>query len=171
MTHTHPFLLHHCHLLIYGRIMTSIILRGGRRGGSSSEFPSIFSSISAFPSSFCPISEFPKLKQQNVFFWQTLVCLLLDSIDTQLIHLSLLNSAYFDEKIAKYRIESVKKCNTWEKQSIIIEFSTGSVPISAAGCRWFWNDFRFSDHFFSQFLLAEIPCPRKITLYKIDTGK
>ena len=43
-------------------------LERGRRGGSSSEFPSIYSSISAFPSTFCPISEFQKLKKQNVFF-------------------------------------------------------------------------------------------------------
>ena len=32
---------------------------------------------------------------------------------------------------------------------MIIEFSTGSTLISAAGCRWFWNDFRFPTIFFA----------------------
>ena len=77
-----------------------------RRGGSSSEFPSIFSSLL-----FALFPNFRNWNNKMSFFDKLLfVCYW-----TQSTHnLSMLNSAYFDEKIEKYWIESIRECNTWE---------------------------------------------------------
>ena len=53
------------------------------------------------------------------------------------------------------------------KQKIIIEFSTGSAPISAAGCCWFWNDFRFPDHFSRDFHLPKYAAPPSLLRWKV----